>query len=179
MEQNENNSGRVESVDINEIYQLTLPNEVDNFFEDRKNNENFIELEKLPPDDDDFFGEFSATYEKLMKENPTNGLTEVMAGALDFVDFVKNNGAKPLHCDYRDFGVLEECLRQASAEFKAGDLNDEDVKNTSFMIGNYIRAIVLSSGVVGNVETFDNIYLFVEEIIKTGNMEILNQLKYI
>lgn len=179
MEDNELNSGRVESVDMNEIYQITLPDEIDNFFEERKDDDQFNKLKKFSPDEDEFYDVFSATYDKLIKENPVSSLAEVMAGALDFVDFVKNNDPKPLYCDNRDFGIIEECLRQANVEFKAGELDDEDIKNTSFMIGNYIRVITMSSGVVSNIDNFDDIYAFIEEIIKTGNMEILNQLKYI
>lgn len=168
---------RVEKVSLCEIEQLTIPQQVDEFFEEKKQSELTNALQKIEGNDVDFYQELSQEFEKMKNNDPNGEVTKIVGSALDFAEFVKENGNDKLYLDYRDFNVIEKYLKIANQEFLAGEINASNLDSVILMFVNYIKGIRLACQTVYTHEEFEGIENVVKEIITNGKLDLINFLK--
>lgn len=168
---------RVEKVSLSEIEQLTIPQQIDEYFEEKKQGELTKALSEIEGNDVDFYQELSQEFEKMKNNDPNGEVTKIVGSALDFAEFVKENGNDKLYLDYRDFNVIEKYLKIANQEFLAGEINVSNLDSVILMFANYIKGVRLACQTVYTHEEFEGIENVVKEIITNGKLDLINFLK--
>ena len=168
---------RVEKVSLSEIEQLTIPQQIDEYFEEKKQGELTNALQKIEGNNVDFYQELSQEFEKMKNNDPNGQVTKIVGSALDFAEFVKENSNDKLYLDYRDFNVIEKYLKIANQEFLAGEINESNLNSVILMFANYIKGVRLVCQTVYTLEELEDIENAVKEIITNAKLNLINILK--
>ena len=96
----------VAAVDIGELNTAMVSQEVNQFFDSKKGE---IQVPPPAPANTEAIVEAIKTEFDKIKDDQTSGeYARVLAGALDFVQFVADNTGDKLNFDFRDFDVIEK-----------------------------------------------------------------------
>lgn len=175
MQEYDTQGATVAAVDIGELNTAMVSQEINQFFDSRKGE---IQVPPAAPANTEAIVAAIKTEFDKIKDNQTSGeYARILAGALDFVQFVADNTGDKLNFDFRDFDVIEKFLATAHNEYESQEITPAELPDVVNLFSNYIKAVILSTVESPSQSAIQSIAPVVDKIIQTGDLSLVNLLK--
>lgn len=167
--------GIVEKVSLEEIQKIQLPDRIDDFFTNKKNDEVNGILKNLDVVNKSQLNELEKIFEEIKDDVQNSEIKTIIASILDLAELINSEKLEELVFDSRDLPRIETLLTFAHKEYTNGEMSEEDLHLTINMFSNYLKFIILIG--IYDLNLVDNVEMAVKDIIVNGFADQLQFLK--